>query len=132
MRRAVGGTLMVSLFLFLLSLPMLHLHPAAAHHHNAVIHSHLPPAHAVDGSGSAHARDVAEYEASDFESVPVEISALCPSGLSQAPGPELSALPTVRVSIEPGLEPEYLRPPDPKAQAPPAVLIYHTLRSPPA
>lgn len=132
MRRTAGSALIVSLFLFLLSLPTLHLHPAAEHDHVAVIHSHMPQRAGADSSGSAQGQGAEGYEASDFESVPVDVSALCPSGLSPAPVPEVSVLLTADFSVEPDLQPEYFQPPDPNAQGPPGVLIYHPLRSPPA
>jgi hypothetical protein len=131
MRRATASTLIASLFLFLLSLPTLHLHLSAGHDHVAVIHSHMPQTSA-DSSGSAHSQDAEGHEAGDFQSVPIDISALCPSALSVAPVPEFTVLLTAVFSIEPDPQPEYFQAPDPNAQGPPGVLIHHPLRSPPA
>ncbi|MBP1598246.1 MAG: hypothetical protein H6Q05_3623 [Acidobacteria bacterium] len=132
MRRVAGSALIASLFLFLLSLPMLHFHPAAEHEQNAVLHSHMPQSGGADSSRIALGQDAEGNEPSEFESVPIDISALCPSGLSPAPAPDLAVLITADVSIDPDPQSECVRLPDPKAQAPPEVLIYHSLRSPPA
>jgi hypothetical protein len=91
------------------------------------------PQRAVAGSSrSAQSKDAEENEASESESVPIDIPALCPSGLSPAPVPEFSVQLITGLSIEPDLQSEYFQPPDPKSQSPPGALVFHPLRSPPA
>jgi hypothetical protein len=133
MYRVVAGTLVFSLFLFLLSMPMLHLHPAEHHDHDAVIHAHMP--HAA-GAHDAHqgnsSKEIGAREPSELQSVPIHVCALCPTDVSPAPDLAVALLPTFAMRIEPGPEFECVAEPESKAKSPPGFLIQISLRSPPA
>jgi len=133
MRRIVAGILEISLFLFALSLPMLHLHPSAPHDHDAVIHAHMPQtAGAHEARKGNFSRNFEANDPSELRSVPIDICALCPTDQSPASDLTISALPAPVIRATPTPDPEYFTEPESKAQAPPGISIHFSLRSPPA
>lgn len=132
MRRVAGSAVIISLFIFLVSLPLLHLHPGGVHPLGAVIHWHMP--HTADVHHDSIAADpiVDGADSHDVRAVPLEISSLCAASPGQAPVPEFSTmLPTVE-RISPDALCVSFAEPEPRAQAPPGVLIHLSFRSPPA
>jgi len=132
MRRVVGSTAISSLFLFLLTLPLLHLHPGVRHTLSAVIHCHMPHAAEIHHGGTT-ARPILDYVDSDeLNAVPYEISALCAAASAQAPVPEFYAMLPMVLRVESDMPLVYFAEPDPRAQAPPGILNRPSFRSPPA
>jgi hypothetical protein len=132
MRPVIGSILMTSLFLFLLGLPMLHLHPGTRHDWDAVIHSHMPHEAGVHHHRNALDRCVDEDDHDELESIPIEICAISTSVLSNASPLELLALLQMDLVVNPDLRFEFFSDPDPKAQPPPVPLVHISPRSPPA
>jgi len=132
MSRVLGGVVIISLFLFLLSLPLLHLHPGLGHTPGAVIHCHMPHAAEVHHGNAAAGPFLDDLDSDELKSVPFEISALCAAAAAQAPVPRFSAMLAIVLRVEPDLQFESYTEPDPRAQAPPGILIHPSFRSPPA
>ena len=139
MRRWVVGGLAVSMFLFMLGLPFLHLHPAgqedhghlAVYHHQAIVHTHIPSGTAGDSragtTGSIGGPDAPD----ESDALPLDFAALHFAPCSHHHLP--SALFVAVLSLP---KPEYpagfVFTPVPEAQPPPAFLKTRSLRSPPA
>lgn len=134
MRRAVGSAAISSLFLFLLALPLLHLHPGVRNTLSAVIHCHMPHDAEVHHGGTAADPALDVVDSDELQAVPFEISALCGAApaQAQAPVPDYSAIIALALPIEPEMPCVSFKEPDPKAKAPPAILNHPSLRSPPA
>ena len=131
MLRVAGGAVIIAVFIFLLSLPLLHLHPGAVHTLSAVIHWHMPD-DADAHHDSAAADPIVDSADSHDLAVPFEISSLCAASEVQLPAPELFAMLPTTEQMPPDAPRVSLKEPDPRAQAPPSVLIYFAFRSPPA
>ncbi len=132
MRRVAGGLVIVSLFSFLLSLPLLHLHPGLGHTLSVVIHCHMPHSHDVHHAGTLADPFLDDVDSDELEAVPFEISVLCAAAAAQAPVPEFIAMLPLVLRMEPDMARVSFAEPDPRAQAPPGILIHLTFRSPPA
>jgi hypothetical protein len=132
MRPAVCSILITSILMFLLGLPMLHLHPGTEDDCDAVIHSHMPHAAGVHHHRNSEDRSVDEDDHDEFKSIPVEISAICPPAPSLTPPLELLAFLQMELGINLDLRLEFFPDPDPKAQPPPVPLVHLSPRSPPA
>jgi len=132
MRRAAGSAAIISLFAFLLNLPLLHLHPGGALTLGTVIHWHMPHDADVNCHSSLANQILGDGDSHDAQAVPFEISSLCAASAVQAPVLELFAtLPTMQW-ISPEARCLWVMEPGPRAQAPPGVLIHLSFRSPPA
>jgi hypothetical protein len=132
MRRVAGSAVIISLFVFLLSLPLLHLHPGGVVTFGAVIHWHMTHAADVHIDGTAANPILNGADSHDGKAVPFEISSLCAASAVQAPVSDfLATLPAIE-RILPQAPFVSFREPDPRAQAPPGLLIHLSFRSPPA
>ena len=128
----MSSILITSLFLFLLSLPMLHLHPGSRYECESVIHSHMPHVAGFHHHRNAEGRSV-EDDDDELEEIPMEISAVCPSAITPvAPPLDFSALLQMDLAVDPDLHIEFLSSPDPNAQPPPVYWVHLSPRSPPA
>jgi hypothetical protein len=132
MRRVVGSAVIIFLFLFFLSLPLLHLHPGLGHTIGAVIHCHMPHAAEVHHGSSAAGSFFDDVDSDELKAVSLEISALSAAVAAQAPAPEWSAILPIGAGMEPDSRFESCTEPDPRAQVPPGILMHLSLRSPPA
>jgi hypothetical protein len=132
MHRVLGALLAISLFLFCLGLPILHLHPGGAPKLSAVIHWHMPHAADVHHEGAPADPIIGDADSHDAKALPFEISSLCAASTVQPPIPDFLAIlpPAQRITLRaPFVAPKE---PEPRALAPPGVLIHLSLRSPPA
>ena len=138
MRRWVVGGLAVSMFLFMLGLPFLHLHPAgqedhghlAVYHHQAIVHTHIPSGTAGDSRAGTTGSIGGPDDPDESDALPLDFAALhfapCSHHLPSA----------LLVAVLSPPKPEYpagfLFTPSPEAQPPPAFLKTRSLRGPPA
>jgi hypothetical protein len=129
----MGSILITSLFFFLLSLPMLHLHPGTQHRCDPVIHSHMPHAAGVHYHRNAIGRTIEDDDDGELEEIPVEISAVCPPAIAPAaPAVDFLALLPMDLAVKPDLESEFVAIPEPVAQPQPVFWSRFSPRSPPA
>ena len=132
MRQVAGNVIIISLFTFLLSLPLLHLHPGGVLTCGAVIHWHMPHDADVRREGMVASPILDGADSHDAKAVPFEISSLGAAPAVQAPVSDFVAtLPTME-RISPDAPRVSFTEPDARAQAPPGVLIHLSFRSPPA
>jgi len=132
MRRVVGSVVIISLFLFLLTLPLLHLHPGERHTLSAVVHCHMPHAAETHPGGDEADAILEDVDRDELKALPFEISALCASAAAQAPVPEFSAKLPMLLRMGPDMPCVSFAEPDPRAKAPPGILNHPSFRSPPA
>ena len=132
MRRAVGSVVISSLFLFLLTLPLLHLHPNLKHTLGAVIHCHMPHDAEIHHGGATAGPILDDVDSDELRALPFEISALCAAAAAQAPVPEFCAMLPMVLRMGPDMPSVCFTDPDPRAQAPPGILIHPSFRGPPA
>lgn len=132
MRRVAGSGIIISLIIFLLGLPLLHLHPVSSHTSSAVIHCHLPHTPGVHRGSSEVGPIVDDGDSDGIRAVPFEIPSLSAASEAQAPVPGFSATLAISLPMEPDTAGEPVAEPRPRAKAPPGVLIRLSFRSPPA
>jgi hypothetical protein len=132
MRRVAGSLIIIALFTYLLSLPLLHLHPSGVLAIGAVIHWHMPHDADVHCEGITASPILDGADSHDAKAVPLEISSLCAAPAVQAPVSDfLALLPTTERITSQAQFVSFFKP-DPRAQAPPGILIHLSFRSPPA
>jgi hypothetical protein len=132
MRQVAGIAAIVSLVIFLVGLPLLHLHPGGVPTHGAMIHLHMPHDADVHLDGDPANPILNGADSHDARAVPFEISSLCASPVVQAPASDFVAMLPTAEPITPRAPFVSFTEPDPRAQAPPGVLIHLSYRSPPA
>jgi hypothetical protein len=112
-------------------MPLLHLHPGGVVTSGAVIHWHMP--HAADVHCDGTADPILDgSDSHDARAVPFEISSLCAAPAVQAPISDFLAMLPATERSTPQTPFVSFREPDPRAQAPPGLLIHLSFRSPPA
>jgi hypothetical protein len=128
MQLAARTTLIISVFLFFLGMPMLHMHSDSQHDRDAVIHSHMPQ---TAGTQDAD-RTLHDPNSEAEDSIPIEISALTPVHPSPAPVLATAGLSECILPVELETQYEFIANSEPKAKGPPGHMIVYSLRSPPA
>lgn len=131
MRRVAGGFSIQSLFLFFLTLPLLHLHPGLDSATSAVVHCHVPHnpgAHHAE-SGSVPILDSVDDDG--LNPLPFEIFAVYDAA-AQVASPDFAAILPIRSQVELDAPYVFIPEPESRAQPPPGHLINLSFRSPPA